>query len=162
MQLYRCSIGRRNPNPLCTRLTFEALMRTSTNHSLVAWTACLRLDLNNRSSAWEVSGSTTTPPGSLVIFYRRLKVSLYHIANYYSVLTQIETYQNICPLLCPDGKWYYFNGGSRHRNGLKKLLRQNFYSETFSLFLPWKSKRVKYRVLREIRQLWQANWIKAK
>ena len=66
MQLYRCSIGRRNPNPLCTRATFEALMRASTNHSLVAWTACLRLDLNTQSSAWEVCGSTTTPPDSRI------------------------------------------------------------------------------------------------
>ena len=64
MQLFRCSIGRHNPNPLCTRVTFEALMRASTNQSLVAWTACLRLDLNTQSSAWEVSGSNTTPPGT--------------------------------------------------------------------------------------------------
>ena len=62
--IYRCSIGGRNPNPLCTRVTVEALMRASTNHSLVAWTACLRLDLITQSSAWELSGSTTTPPDS--------------------------------------------------------------------------------------------------
>ena len=28
MQLYRCSIGRSNPNPLYTRVTFEALIVT--------------------------------------------------------------------------------------------------------------------------------------
>ena len=61
VQLFRC---RESPNPLCTRVTFEALMRASTNHSLVAWTACLTLDLNTQSSAWEVSGSNTTPPGT--------------------------------------------------------------------------------------------------
>ena len=39
-------------------------MRAFTNHSLVAWTACLRLGLNTQSSAWEVSGSTATTPDS--------------------------------------------------------------------------------------------------
>ena len=63
VQLYRCSKGR--CNPLCSCVTFEALMRASTNHSLVDWAACLRLGLNTQSSAWEVSSSTITPPDSL-------------------------------------------------------------------------------------------------
>ena len=37
--------------------------KSCTNHSLVAWTACLGRVSNTRSSAWEASASTTTPPG---------------------------------------------------------------------------------------------------